>query len=287
MRPGNLKTRIFLDGGDPGETREMFDLFGFVDGQTTNPSLISKNPEAKARMERGEKFSENELLEFYKGVVRELSEMIPEGSVSIEVYADEKTTAEHMLEQGREMFQWIPNAHIKLPTTSEGLKAAEIAVKEGLRVNMTLCFSQEQAAAVYAATAGARKGDVFVSPFVGRLDDRGEDGMSLIDNIMKMYREGDGHAELLTASVRSYDHMMYALKLDSDIITAPFKAIKEWGNKGFPMPGPDYSYQSGDLKPLPFQEIDLKKRWTEFNIDHNLTDTGMAKFAADWNNLIG
>jgi transaldolase len=287
MRPGNLKTRIFLDGGDPGETREMLDLFGFVDGQTTNPSLISKNPEARARMERGEKFSESELLEFYKGVVRELAEMIPQGSVSIEVYADENTTAEHMIEQGREMFRWIPNAHIKLPTTAEGLKAAEMAIKDGIRINMTLCFSQEQAAAVYDATAGARKGDVFVSPFVGRLDDRGEDGMSLIDNILKMYRDGDGHAEVLTASVRSYDHLIYALRLESDIITAPFKAIKEWGNKGFPLPGPDYSYpSSGNLKLLPYEHLDLKKRWTEFNIAHVLTDTGLAKFAADWNNLL-
>ena len=286
MRPGNLKTRIFLDGGDPGETREMLDLFGFVDGQTTNPSLISKNPEARARMERGEKFSESELLEFYKEVVRELAEMIPQGSVSIEVYADENTTAEHMIEQGREMFRWIPNAHIKLPTTAEGLKAAEMAIKDGIRINMTLCFSQEQAAAVYDATAGARKGDVFVSPFVGRLDDRGEDGMSLIDNILKMYRDGDGHAEVLTASGRSYDHLIYALRLESDIITAPFKAIKEWGNKGFPLPGQDYSYPSGNLKLLPYEHIDLKKRWTEFNIAHVLTDTGLAKFAADWNNLI-
>ena len=91
--------------------------------------------------------------------------------------------AEDMLPQGREMFSWIPNAHIKFPTSHEGLKAADQAVQEGLRVNLTLCFSQEQAAAVYAATKGAKKGDVFVSPFIGRLDDRGENGMDLIANI--------------------------------------------------------------------------------------------------------
>ncbi len=98
------------------------------------------------------------------------------------------------------MFSWIPNAHVKFPTSREGLEAAGRAVKEGLRVNMTLCFTQEQAAAVYSATAGAKKGDVFISPFIGRLDDRGENGMDLIENIQKMYGTGDGHVEVLTAS---------------------------------------------------------------------------------------
>ena len=171
MRPKNLQTKIFLDGGDPMETREIIDLLGFLDGQTTNPTLIAKNPEAKARLGRGEKFSEKEIYDFYRGVVQEISQMIPAGSVSIEVYADHSTSSEEMLAQGREFFKWIPNAHIKYPTTTEGLKAAEQSVKEGIRVNMTLCFSQAQAAAVYAATAGAKKGQVFISPFVGRLDD--------------------------------------------------------------------------------------------------------------------
>ena len=88
------------------------------------------------------------------------------------------------------MFGWIPNAHVKFPTSAEGLKAAEKAIGLGLRVNMTLCFSQAQAAAVYAATRGARKGQVFVSPFIGRLDDRGENGMDLIANILRMYAKG-------------------------------------------------------------------------------------------------
>src|SRR5208337_2698352 len=125
--------------------------------------------------------------------------------------ADSATKAEAMLEQGREMFGWIPNGHIKFPTSAEGLKAASLALKEGLRVNMTLCFSQAQAAAVYAATRGARKGDVFVSPFIGRLDDRGENGMDLIAHIIRMYGKGDGHVEVLTASVRKIDHLLYAL----------------------------------------------------------------------------
>ncbi len=286
MRPQNLKTRIFLDGGDPAETKEIISLLGFLDGQTTNPTLISKNPEAHKRLEQGNKFSEEEILHFYNGVVREVSSMIPQGSISIEVYADASTKAEQMLKQGKEMFSWIPNAHVKYPSTKEGLKAAEQAVKGGLRVNMTLCFKQEQAAAVHAATSGAKKGDVFVSPFIGRLDDRGENGMEVIANIIKMYQKDDGHVEVLTASVRTFDHLLYALQLESDIITAPYKILKEWGEKGLPMPGNDYVYRAGDLKSIPYKELDLTKNWQEFDINHDLTDKGMEKFSADWNALI-
>jgi transaldolase len=287
MRPQHLKTRIFLDGGDPGETREIIKLLGFLDGQTTNPTLISKNPEARRRIEEGKRFSREEILYFYKDVVSEISSLIPEGSISIEVYADNSTTAEQMLGQGRQMFSWIPNAHIKLPSTREGFKAAKQSIMEGIRVNMTLCFKQEQAAAVYAATKGARRGDVFVSPFIGRLDDRGENGMDLISNILKMYQEGDGHVEVLTASVRNFDHLMYALKLGSDIVTVPFKILKEWGEKGLPNPGDEYVYNPKGLKPIPYKELDLMRQWHEFDISHELTDKGLERFSTDWNSLIG
>jgi len=286
MRPENLKSRIFLDGGDPEETKEMLGLIGFVDGQTTNPSLIAKNPEAKKRIDRGDKFSAEEILHFYKDVVKNLSTMIPEGSISIEVYADNSTSADEMLHQGREMFTWIPNAHIKYPTNTGGLEAAERAVKEGMRINMTLVFQQEQAAAVYSATKGAKKGDVFLSPFVGRLDDRNENGMGFIANVIKMYGAGDGHVEVLTASVRTYDHMLYALQLGSDIITAPFKVLKEWGQKGMPVPGNEYTYDTKDLKEIPFLELDLNRNWQEFDISHDLTAKGIVRFADDWNSLI-
>jgi transaldolase len=286
MRPTNLKTRIFLDGGDPNETREIIRLLGFLDGQTTNPTLISKNPEARQRLEKGKKFSEKEVFDFYRTVVREISGLIPKGSISVEVYADHATPAEKMLEQGKEMFSWIPNAHVKYPTTKEGLKAAGKAVKDGLRVNMTLCFTQEQAAAVHAATQGARKGDVFVSPFIGRLDDRGENGMDLISHVIKMYQEGDGHVEVLTASVRNLNHLFYAIQLGSDIITAPFAILKEWGEKGMPMPGDDFRYPTQDLKPIPYREISLQKDWQDYDLTYDLTDQGMERFSADWNKLI-
>jgi transaldolase len=286
MRPATMKTRLFLDGGNEEETRQVIKLLGFLDGQTTNPTLISKNPGARKRLEQGNKFNKQEIFTFYRGVVNTLSSLMPQGSVSIEVYSDASTSAGEMLKQGKEMFGWIPNAHIKFPTSHEGLKAAEGAVKEGIRVNMTLCFSQEQAAAVYAATRGAKKGQVFVSPFIGRLDDRGENGMDVIANIIRMYQKGDGHVEVLTASVRSLDHFQYALKLGSDIITAPFEIIKLWGEKGLPMPGNDYRYDAKALKAIPFHEIDLSKPWDTYNISHDLTDKGMQKFSADWNALI-
>jgi transaldolase len=286
MRPKDMKTRIFLDGGDPEETREIVRLLGFLDGQTTNPTLISKNPRARHRLERGEKFTKEEILDFYQETVREISKLIPGGSISVEVYADPSTSAEAMLRQAREMFSWIPNAHIKFPTSQEGLKAAEQAVKNGLRVNLTLCFSQEQAAAVYTATRGAKRGDVFVSPFIGRLDDRGENGMDVISHILKMYQKGDGHVMVLTASVRNIDHLLFALKLGSDIITVPFHVLKEWNQKGLPIPGDDYVYHPGKLKSIPFKEIDLSKKWQAYDIRHELTDRGMERFSADWNALI-
>lgn len=287
MRPRDLKTRIFLDGGDPEETRDIIRRMGFLDGQTTNPTLISKNPEARKRLDRGDGFSEEEIYDFYRAVVEEISSLIPQGAVSIEVYADMSTTAAAMLAQGTEMFGWIPNAHVKFPTSREGLRAAGQAVWNGLRVNMTLCFSQEQAAAVHAATKGAKKGDVFVSPFIGRLDDRGENGMDVIANIVEMYKEGDYHVEVLTASVRKLDHLFQAIRLGSDIVTAPYEILKEWAGRGLPVPGPEYRYDPGGLRPIPYRAVALDRAWDQYDIRHDLTDKGMEKFSADWNALIG
>lgn len=286
MKPRDLKTKIFLDGGDPKETGQAIELLGFLDGQTTNPTLISKNPQAAKRLAEGKKFSKEEIFYFYKGVVKEIASLIPNSSVSIEVYADAKTKAEEMLKQGKDMFTWIPNAHIKYPTTKEGLKAAQESVKLGMRVNMTLVFSQEQAAAVYAATRGAQKGNVFISPFIGRLDDQGLNGMNLIENIVKMYSQGDGHVEVLTASVRNMYHFLYSIKLKSDILTVPFKILQEWADTKLILPDESFVYNSDGLHDIPFAEIDLTKNWKEYNIFHPLTNTGIQRFSNDWNSLI-
>jgi transaldolase len=129
MRPNNLQTQIFLDSGDPEETREVLSILGFLDGQTTNPSLIAKNPATV-----GKKFSKSELLTFYKKVVEEVSVLIPDGSVSIEVYADASTSAEEMLRQGREFFKWIPN-----PVSGHGAgveKWIEAVMKDEERIDI-------------------------------------------------------------------------------------------------------------------------------------------------------
>ena len=306
-------SKIFLDGGDPAETREILALLGSLEGQTTNPTLIAKNPYAKARFEKGEKFTKQEILDFYKSVVTNISSLIPNGSVSIEVYADKNTTAEEMLKQAREMWKWIPNAHIKFPTTHVGLASAEQLISEGGRVNMTLVFSQEQAAAVHSATRGAKKGDVFVSPFVGRLDDIGQNGMDLIKNIKQMYNEAESHVEILSASIRSNEHFLASLAYKADIITAPAKAIYEWVSS-LPLPlfkgevpsprgegvSPEwiqgwlsdsknfegFQYDAKALKPIPYKQLDLSKNWRDFDIAHPLTDKGVERFANDWNALI-
>src|SRR3989338_6252858 len=108
-RLDNLTTKIFLDGGDPQETRAVIERLGFLDGQTTNPTLIAKNPRAQQRRATGEKFTEQEIYDFYKSVVREMSALIPSGSISVEVYAESSTNVEQMFNQCKQMFDWIGN----------------------------------------------------------------------------------------------------------------------------------------------------------------------------------
>src|SRR6185312_798079 len=127
-------------------------------------------------------------------------------------------TAEDMFRQGKDMFSWIPNAYVKYPCTAEGLRAAHMSVEAGIRVNMTLCFSQAQAAAVYAATRGS-KAPVYVSPFIGRLDDQGEDGMDLVRNIKRMYEHGDGHVHVLAASIRNMNQLLCSFVLGAELAT--------------------------------------------------------------------
>ena len=286
MKPPSLPSKIFLDSGDPAETKAALDLLGFLDGQTTNPTLIANNPEAQARLKSSNKFSRAEIFDFYKQVVGEISALIPNGSVSVEVYADHDSTADQLFAQGQDMYSWIPNAHIKYPITSAGLEAAERSIKAGMRVNMTLCFSQAQAAAVYAATGGALHGDAYVSPFVGRLDDIGENGMMLVDAILRMYRDSDGHVEVLAASIRTMAHFMQSLALGADIITAPFSILEEWGQAGRPLPSKSFAYDVPNLKSIHYRKLNLDQPWPNFNITHPLTDKGLDRFANDWNQLI-
>jgi len=285
-----IATKILVDGGDPEETVRVKKLLGFVDGQTTNPSLVAKNPEVHHLVASGHRLSLSEEAREYKNIVQTISPLVGTAGVSIEVFANLDTTAEQMLEQGREMFTWIPNAYIKYPCTREGLRAAQVSVREGIRVNMTLCFSQEQAAAVYAATKGARE-PVYVSPFIGRLDDRGENGMDVIKNIKAMYRAGDGHVHVLAASILHLDHLFGALALGVELATVPAKVLEQWAGKGMPLPAKDFVYSAVDakgktLKPISPKELDLTQPWERFDVEHDLTTQGIRKFVADYESTV-
>lgn len=283
-RPDTLHTRIFLDGSDLNEMDQVAEKLGFLDGQTTNPSNFVK----AIKQEQGKNtltFEQDTLYKEYKSRVQAISKKVPHGSVSIEVYADSHTSAENMIAQGKEMNTWINNAHIKLPITKAGLQTAEALVREGIRVNMTLCFTQEQAAAVYAATRGAKKGDVFISPFIGRINDTGENGMDLVKNILRMYAEGDGHVEVLAASIRTGEQLAEAIAVGSHITTSYKSAIDEWITHGMPVLSPE-EFNHPAFAPIPYQEVNLSQSWKEYDITHSMTDDGLRRFAEDWNALL-
>jgi transaldolase len=284
------KTKVLVDGGDPQETVRVKGLIGFVDGQTTNPTLIARNPEVRQLISSGHKFSTKEELDEYKKIVQAISPLVGDAGVSIEVFADFDTTGEQMLAQGRDMFSWIANAYVKYPCTHEGLRAAQMSVREGIRVNMTLCFSQEQAAAVFAATKGSNK-PVYVSPSLGRLDDRGENGMDLVRNIKKMYEAGDGHVHVLAASVRTLNHLLGAFALQAELATAPSKVWEEWAAGSFPLPEKDFVYEGVDklgnqLRAIPYKSVDLNLPWESFDIRHELTTKGIQQFVSDYKSTL-
>ncbi len=274
---------IFIDGGDPQETHKACEVMGYIDGQTTNPSLVSKNPQIAARLASGNRFAEEELLLEYKKIIQEIARATS-GPTSIEVHVDTSTTVEQITKQARDMATWIPNAYVKLPITKVGLTAADILCHE-IRLNMTLCFTQEQAAAVYSATTGASY-PLYISPFVGRLDDRGLNGMDLVANILTMYESGDKHVKVLTASIRSKNHLLYALKLKSPAVTLPFKVFKDWADGGFEIPTLAYVYDRADLKPIVYEQLPLDDKWETYDINHELTDSGLEKFGQDWKKLL-
>jgi len=287
-----MNSLIFLDGGDPEETRQadgMLKSAGFpgIQGQTTNPSLIAKrlaeSPSTSLRVNLERKVSQVETLDFYHQTVVEMAKTTS-GSISIQVIADDSTSKEEMLKQAQIYKNWISNGVVKFPCTGAGLSAAEIFCQVW-SVNITLNFSQEQAAAVYQATRNA-KHKVFISPFVGRLDDRGENGMQVVKNILQMYTAGDGHVQVLTASVRKLEHLLYALYLKSPAITVPLKIIQEWQATGFKIPEADYTYPVGQLTQIEYKKLDLTYDWHSYNLQHDLTDIGVQKFMEDWRGII-
>ena len=170
-----------------------------VDGVTTNPSLILK--------------SGRDILE----VTKEICDLV-DGPVSAEVVA---TEADAMIAEGRKLAEIAPNITVKLPLTWDGLKACKVLTGEGKMVNVTLCFSANQA--LIAAKAGA----TFISPFIGRLDDINIDGMDLIADIRTIYDNYGFETEILAASIRSVNHVLESARIGADVMTAPPEVIKK------------------------------------------------------------
>ena len=190
--------KFFIDTANVKEIREAASL-GILDGVTTNPSLVAKE---------GRDFND---------VLREIVSIV-NGPISAEVTT---TNKEEMLGQGRELARIHPNIVIKVPLTLEGLQACKIFRAEGIKVNVTLCFSPSQA--LMAAKAGA----TYISPFVGRLDDISHDGMDLIRQIRAIYDNYDFETEILVASVRHPLHVVEAALAGADVATIPSKIIKQ------------------------------------------------------------
>jgi len=209
--------KFFIDTADIAEIRELA-ATGLVDGVTTNPSLIAKT---------GRNFLET---------IAEICEIIP-GSVSAEVASTDFDT---MLKEGLKLAKIAPNVTVKVPLTPAGLKTCKALSDQGTEVNVTLCFSAAQA--ILAAKAGA----TYVSPFVGRLDDIGEDGMGLIADIIEIYASYTSiTTQVLVASVRGPRHVIEAAKMGADVATLPPAVLKQM-------------------------------------FGHPLTDKGLATFVSDW-----
>jgi len=209
--------KFFLDTANLNEIREAAS-YGFLDGVTTNPSLVAKEGNVE-----------------FKQHIAAICEIV-QGPVSAEVTS---VDVEGMLREGREYAKIAPNVVVKCPLTREGLKATHQLSEDGIKVNVTLCFSAAQA--ILAAKAGAS----FISPFLGRLDDIGENGLHLLSEIIEIYSNYSWKTEVLAASLRHPIHVIEAARVGSDIGTMPFKVIDQLFN-------------------------------------HPLTDKGQAQFLADW-----
>jgi transaldolase len=208
--------KIFLDTANVKEIREAAEL-GLVDGVTTNPSLLAKEAAP------------------YREVLSEICALV-EGPISAEVVS---TDAPGMVREGRDLAKIARNIVVKCPLIAEGLKAVRELAKDGIRCNVTLCFSAPQA--LFAAKAGA----YIVSPFVGRLDDIGSNGMALIKDVKQIYRNYGFETQILVASIRNPLHVIEAALIGADIATMPAKV-----------------YQS--------------------LLKHPLTDIGLERFLEDW-----
>ena len=190
--------KIFMDTADVAEIKEFADL-GIVYGVTTNPSLIAKTGRTQAE------------------VIPEIAKLV-EGPVSAEVISVE---CSGMVAEARELSKISSNVVVKIPCIAEGLKAVKILRAEGIRTNVTLVFSLSQA--LLAARAGAD----YVSPFIGRLDDIGENGVKLVEDMVKVFRQYSLPTEIIAASIRGIDHVNDVMLAGADIATIPTKVLRQ------------------------------------------------------------
>jgi transaldolase len=190
--------QFFIDTADVGEIKKALAM-GLCDGVTTNPSLVAKT---------GRKFSE---------VLKEITSLVP-GPISAEVTA---VDYDGMMKEGRHYAKVAENVVVKVPMVIEGMRAVRDLTSEGIRTNVTLCFSPVQA--LLAAKAGA----TYISPFVGRLDDVSEDGMAIVAQIIEIYRNYDFATKVLVASVRHPIHILEAARLGADVATLPYAVIEQ------------------------------------------------------------
>lgn len=270
------QTKIFLDSADARETKIVLDTLGYLNGQTTNPSLIAKV------LGEGQKISESKMLEFYQKQIQNIQKLLPYGSISVEVYADETTSVQDIYYQAVKMNGWAENVHVKFPTIPNALEAAEKFISEGGQANFTLIFTQQQAVAIHALAvkAGAEKGQIFISPFVGRLDDIGQNGLNLVQNILTMYQNLHSPVEVLAASLRNLSHLKACLDMPVDIVTLPSQLIADWLKQGLDLN--NIVPVDNNLTPIEYQEMEISKNWRDYDISHPLTTKGLAKFAEDW-----
>lgn len=190
--------QIFIDSADIDDIKDAAAM-GLVDGVTTNPSLIAKS---------GRKLEE---------VINDIVEIV-DGPISAEVIS---TECDGILEEGRKLAKIHENIVVKVPLIAEGLKAVQVFAKEGIKTNVTLCFSPTQA--MLAAKAGA----TYISPFLGRVDDISGEGMELLEQIIAIYRNYDMQTQVLAASIRHPLHVVQAALLGSDVATLPHKVIHQ------------------------------------------------------------
>ncbi len=210
--------RIFLDTANIDQIKQAAKL-GVISGVTTNPSLVSQ-----------------EGATDYEATIKEICSIIP-GPISVEVLVE---GVEPMVEQARQISTWAPNIVIKIPATNEGLEVTSALAKDNIKVNLTLCFSLNQ------ALLGALAGATYVSPFVGRLDDIGHDGMQLVKDIVDVYKRYDElKTEVIAASIRHPQHCVAAAKAGAHIATVPYNVLMQM-------------------------------------IRHPLTDIGLSRFLSDW-----